>query len=73
MSRLFHSIGDKWKQRRKILTPTFHFNILKHFVVTFNEEAQYLVTSLKEKGKGGPIVKDLQKLIPKHTLNAICG
>nr|XP_050855942.1 cytochrome P450 4C1-like [Vespula vulgaris] len=69
---LITSSGDKWKQRRTILLPTFHFNILKHFVVTLNEEAQYLVTSLKEEGKGEPIVKDLQELIPIHTLNAIC-
>lgn len=69
---LITGAGEKWQQRRKILTPTFHFNILKHFVVTFNEEAQHLVTSLKKEGKGDPIVKDLQELIPEHTLNAIC-
>ncbi|KAL2713684.1 cytochrome P450 4C1-like [Vespula squamosa] len=69
---LITGAGEKWQHRRKILTPTFHFKILEHFVVTFNEEAQYLVTSLKKEGKGGPIVKDLQELIPEHTLNAIC-
>ncbi|KAF7390830.1 hypothetical protein HZH66_009310 [Vespula vulgaris] len=69
---LITGAGETWQQRRKILTPTFHFNILKHFIVTFNEEAQHLVTSLKKEGKGDPIVKDLQELIPKHTLNVIC-
>ncbi|XP_047354945.1 cytochrome P450 4c3-like, partial [Vespa velutina] len=64
--------GKKWQHQRKMLTPTFHFNILKHFVVNFNEEAQYLVTLLKEEGKGGPIIKDLQEFLPVHTLNAIC-
>ncbi|XP_035720092.1 cytochrome P450 4C1-like [Vespa mandarinia] len=64
--------GEKWQHRRKILTPTFHFNILKHFVVTFNKEAQYLVTLLKKEGKEGSIIKDLQEFLPLHTLNAIC-
>ncbi|XP_047355523.1 cytochrome P450 4C1-like isoform X2 [Vespa velutina] len=69
---LITGAGEKWQNRRKILTPTFHFNNLKHFVVSFNEEAQYLVTLLKEEGKGGSIIKDLQEFLPVHTLNAIC-
>lgn len=70
---MFHLIGNKWQTRRKILTPAFHFNILKHFVVTLNEEARYLVTSLIEEEKGSSIVKSLQEFISKHTLNIICG
>ncbi|XP_047354946.1 cytochrome P450 4C1-like [Vespa velutina] len=69
---LVTSAGKKWQHQRKMLTPTFHFNILKHFVVNFKEETQYLVTLLKEEGKGGPIIKDLQEFLPVHTLNAIC-
>nr|XP_050855290.1 cytochrome P450 4C1-like isoform X3 [Vespula vulgaris] len=69
---LVTSSGDTWQRRRKILTPSFHFNILKHFLITFNEEAKYLVTSLKEETKDGPIIKDTLQLANKHTLNAIC-
>ncbi|XP_015189731.1 PREDICTED: cytochrome P450 4C1-like [Polistes dominula] len=69
---LITSTGPKWQHRRKILTPTFHFNILKHFVVTLNEEARYLVSSMKEQGKGNPIIQNLEELITEHTLNAIC-
>ncbi|KAL2743402.1 cytochrome P450 4C1-like isoform X2 [Vespula maculifrons] len=69
---LITSNGDTWQQRRKILTPSFHFNILKHFLITFNEEAKCLVTSLKEETKDGPIIKDTLQLANKHTLNAIC-
>ncbi|XP_043497209.1 cytochrome P450 4C1-like [Polistes fuscatus] len=69
---LITSTGGKWQHRRKILTPAFHFNILKHFVVTLNEEARYLVSTLKEQGNGNPIIKNLEELITEHTLNAIC-
>ncbi|XP_046827980.1 cytochrome P450 4C1-like [Vespa crabro] len=69
---LLTSGGEKWQTRRKILTPAFHFNILKHFVVTLNNEARYLITSLKEEEKGGSVVKDLQEFISQHTLNIIC-
>ncbi|KAL2723978.1 cytochrome P450 4C1-like [Vespula squamosa] len=69
---LLTSSGEKWQTRRKILTPAFHFNILKHFVVTLNKEACYLVTSLKEEAKGASVVKDLQEFISQHTLNIIC-
>ncbi|KAL2714151.1 cytochrome P450 4C1-like isoform X2 [Vespula squamosa] len=69
---LITSGGDTWQQRRKILTPSFHFNILKYFVITFNEEAKYLVASLKQESKDGPIVKDTLELVIEHTLNAIC-
>lgn len=69
---LVTSSGAKWQHRRRILTPAFHFNILKHFVVTLNEEARYLVSTLKEQGKGNPIIKNLEELMTEHTLNAIC-
>ncbi|XP_015177513.1 PREDICTED: cytochrome P450 4C1-like [Polistes dominula] len=69
---LVTSTGAKWQHRRKILTPAFHFTILKHFIVTLNDEARYLVSSVKEQGKGTPIIKNLEELLTEHTLNAIC-
>lgn len=32
---LLNSNGKKWQQRRRILTPTFHFSILQQFLVIF--------------------------------------
>lgn len=70
---LLTSGGEKWQQRRKILAPTFHVDIIKHFLVTFNEEAQFLVKSLREQAQDdGFIVKDLIQLVTKHSLNIIC-
>nr|XP_050863221.1 cytochrome P450 4C1-like isoform X1 [Vespula vulgaris] len=69
---LLTSAGTKWQNRRKILTPAFHFNILEHFVVVFNEETRSLVKFLKEERKGAAVVKNVQQLIRKHALNMIC-
>jgi len=64
-------LGAKWHSRRKILTPTFHFNILQQFVNILIEEGINMTKSLKN--TGDPVVKDLVSFLSEHTLNAICG
>uniref|UniRef100_A0A0N4ZAR6 Cytochrome P450 n=1 Tax=Parastrongyloides trichosuri TaxID=131310 RepID=A0A0N4ZAR6_PARTI len=39
---LITSDGDKWKSRRKMLTPSFHFNMLKKYFTTFNNECRIM-------------------------------
>ncbi|KAL6416373.1 hypothetical protein ACFW04_013527 [Cataglyphis niger] len=67
---LLTSTGTKWHARRKILTPAFHFNILKQFTDILIKEGDYMTESLKD--VGGTVVKDLISFITEHTLNAIC-
>ncbi|KAJ8024058.1 Cytochrome P450 4V2 [Holothuria leucospilota] len=67
---LLLSKGTKWATRRKLLTPSFHFSILKNFLVVLNEQAQCLtdkVCELKDK----PSV-NLPTLMSLCSLDIIC-
>ncbi|XP_025262283.1 cytochrome P450 4C1-like isoform X2 [Camponotus floridanus] len=64
------STAIKWRARRKMLTPVFHFNILNKFVDTLIKEGDCMTKSLKD--VGGIVVEDLLPFISEHTLNAIC-
>ncbi|GAB1861241.1 Cytochrome P450 4C1 [Camponotus japonicus] len=67
---LFTSSAVKWQARRKMLGPTFHFNILNGFVDILIKEGDCMTKSLKD--VGGTVVKDLLPFISKHSLNATC-
>lgn len=41
------STGEKWKRRRRQITPTFHFKILNEFIQVFEEQSKILVSVLK--------------------------
>ncbi|XP_063696604.1 cytochrome P450 4d1-like isoform X2 [Culicoides brevitarsis] len=45
---LLISYGKKWHNRRKIITPSFHFKILEKFIEVFNEQDKILVQKLNE-------------------------
>lgn len=52
----FCSTGDKWRSRRKMITPTFHFAILNYFLEVMNEQ-------------GGILLEKLEKHVDKEPFN----
>ncbi|RVE46477.1 hypothetical protein evm_008887 [Chilo suppressalis] len=66
---LLLSDGTKWQQRRKILTPAFHFSILQRFCLTIEENSRRMVDSLD---KIADETIDVVPLMSEFTLNSIC-
>ncbi|XP_070494929.1 probable cytochrome P450 4ac3 [Chironomus tepperi] len=66
---LLTSEGTKWHQRRRMLTPAFHFNILKEFCEIFKEESEKLIQQLKPLS-GKEI--DIIPISTQFTLNTVC-
>lgn len=66
---LLTAAGHKWKERRRMLSPAFHFRILNDFVPIINEQSQVMVDSLA-KTAGQEI--DLFEYVPYAALDVIC-
>lgn len=67
---LLTSTGQKWHQRRKIITPAFHFKILEDFVEIMEYQGNIFVEKLK-KLQGQEL--DVFPLISLYALDVICG
>lgn len=65
------STGDKWRRRRKMLTPTFHFSILTEFLEVMNEQAEVLIEKLEKQAGKGPF--NCFNHITLCALDIICG
>ncbi|XP_060658433.1 cytochrome P450 4p1-like [Drosophila nasuta] len=66
---LLTSTGKKWHSRRKLLTPTFHFNILNQFEDIFKAESLKFVNQFHGSSE---ISISVSELIPRFTLNSVC-
>lgn len=65
-------VGQKWKRKRKIITPAFHFAVLEKFVDVFNTNGATLVQRLKDEALGEESV-DIYKYVTACALDIICG
>uniref|UniRef100_A0A915EL41 Cytochrome P450 n=1 Tax=Ditylenchus dipsaci TaxID=166011 RepID=A0A915EL41_9BILA len=71
---LLISKPEKWRPRRKLLTPTFHYDILKDFVPVYNRHAKTLVSKFDElvEKTGKDQYTDVFHTITLCTLDIIC-
>ena len=62
---LLLSKGDKWSQHRRLLTPAFHFDILKPYMKIFNQCTSIMHVSPKVSWEEGILVVRLVQA-PAH-------
>jgi cytochrome P450 len=65
-------VGEKWRSRRKILTPAFHFKILEDFIDVFLDQSLILVKKLKRE-IGNESGFNIFPYVTLCTLDIICG
>ncbi|KAI6194158.1 hypothetical protein M3Y96_01095000 [Aphelenchoides besseyi] len=70
-SGLLISSGDKWRQRRKLLTPAFHFGMLNKFQAVHNQEAKILTEQLEQFAESGERF-DIYPFLKRCALDIIC-
>ncbi|CAG9797889.1 unnamed protein product [Chironomus riparius] len=66
---LLFSKGQKWFNRRRIITPTFHFKILEQFYEVFQNQNRKLIEKIKCEPNGQPF--NIFPVITSSVLNAL--
>nr|QST15014.1 CYP4AP1 protein [Diaphanosoma celebensis] len=70
---LLTTSGTKWKSRRRLLTPAFHFHIMEDFFDTFNEHSSILCDKIdKLCTTNGNTEINVDKFTSLCTLDIIC-
>lgn len=67
---LLVSNGKKWHQRRKVITPAFHFKILEDFVEIFDKQGDLFVEKMAKKKSRTPL--DIFPDVTLCALDTIC-
>nr|QVK45574.1 cytochrome P450 [Brachionus paranguensis] len=68
---LLTSHGEKWTKRRRLITPTFHFEILNDFLNVMNEQADILVEILAKLTRQNQEINIFERL-KACALDVIC-
>nr|XP_023408049.1 cytochrome P450 4F1-like isoform X2 [Loxodonta africana] len=68
---LLLSDGDKWSRHRRMLTPAFHFEILKPYVKIFNESANIMHAKWQRLASQGSNRLDMFEHISLMTLDSL--
>ncbi|CAD7685433.1 unnamed protein product [Nyctereutes procyonoides] len=68
---LLLSAGDKWSSHRRMLTPAFHFNILKPYVKIFNYSTNVMHAKWKRLVSEGSTHLDMFEHISLMTLDSL--
>ncbi|XP_023372977.1 docosahexaenoic acid omega-hydroxylase CYP4F3 isoform X2 [Otolemur garnettii] len=68
---LLLSAGDKWSRHRRMLTPAFHFNILKPYMKIFNESANIMHAKWQRLVSQGSDNLDMFEHISLMTLDSL--
>ena len=66
-------VGAKWRSRRKMLTPAFHFKILEQFQQIIDEKSKNVIKFIYEKIEDRQDVLEMYSVFAKSTLEIICG
>ncbi|XP_075236371.1 cytochrome P450 4c3-like [Lycorma delicatula] len=61
---------NSWKSNRKLVTPAFHFTILKGFLSIFYQEASILADKINS--RVGECTDDVYPYVALCTVDAIC-
>ena len=62
--------GPLWYRNRRLITPSFHFDILKSYIEVYNSCTNILIDNIKAQSQTGQSL-DLQTLINKYSLDVI--
>ncbi|KAM5181213.1 ultra-long-chain fatty acid omega-hydroxylase-like isoform 1-T2 [Mantella aurantiaca] len=68
---LLLSRGEKWAQHRRLLTPGFHFDILKNYVKIFNQSTDIMHDKWRRLCVKGPVFLDMFEHISLMTLDSL--